>query len=162
MQVLDTIDVGVDTPAVVLNYRAFTKEDGFESAPWCRYQIDREKELERTSGIGDPLNGVVCIQCSRLEMKLLLKLLSMNASLLSPEYTPAKGPHEEQFKTSILFPLDSLSFDALGTLNSDSGCAVCGKKQTSRCSQCDHVLDLSPQYASASTGLPKVPRRGAR
>ena len=72
------------------------------------------------------------IKASPLELKLLLKLLDINKQFLSPEYHPEKERFEERFQTSVIFPIAPLGFEALASLNSDPGCAVCGKKQVKR------------------------------
>lgn len=79
------------------------------------------------------------IKASPLELKLLLKLLDINKQFLSPEYHPEKERFEERFQTSVIFPIAPLGFEALASLNSDPGCAVCGKKQVKRCSGCQSV-----------------------
>ncbi|RPD60626.1 hypothetical protein L226DRAFT_506562 [Lentinus tigrinus ALCF2SS1-7] len=133
LRFLCVVCVDSDTPGVVLTYWAINNETGAEGADWICMQMRRDV-------------GVTEIKATVLEMKLLLKVLAMNARLLPPEYKPPKDPLEKHFKLSVLFPLAPLSFDVLGKLNSDVGCALCGKRQASRCSQCHSV-----SYCGAGT-----------
>lgn len=95
-------------------------------------------------------NGyLVNIKATPLEQKLLLRLLAINGKLLSQTYKPKKESTEQSFKASFLLPLGPLSYDDISKLNSDPGCVLCGKKTTSRCSQCQSVA-----YCGSGARLP--------
>ncbi|KAI1792753.1 hypothetical protein LXA43DRAFT_314162 [Ganoderma leucocontextum] len=131
VRLLPTLQVDVGTPGIVVVYRAFTRTTVFEAINWIRNQVGHaggKKGLNRTT---------IC--ASPLEAKLILKLLDMNAKLLSPHYQYLRDTFEEQFQVSVLLPIGPLGFHELGKLSNDPGCAVCGKERKSRCSQCQSV-----------------------
>ncbi|RDX41978.1 hypothetical protein OH76DRAFT_1467037 [Lentinus brumalis] len=129
---LSVLEIDDRTPAIVLLYRMHTAKDAIEGMQWGQHQYDKDPN-SRVEG------GISMITATPLEMKLLMKLLSMNAKLLPPDYKPERGPYEEKHKVSVLLPVGPLSFEALGSLNNDTGCAICEKERTSRCSQCQSV-----------------------
>ncbi|TFK85917.1 hypothetical protein K466DRAFT_525107 [Polyporus arcularius HHB13444] len=146
LRFLCVLCVDGNTPGVVLTYRAINRETGAEGAEWTSFQWARDSAEKR---LPQEVVGVSEIKASVLELKLILKLLAMNAPLLPPDYKPPKDPLEERFKLSVLMPLAPLGFDVLGRLNSDVGCALCGKEQTSRCSQCQSVSYCGPDCQKA-------------
>ncbi|KAL1741784.1 hypothetical protein HDZ31DRAFT_66589 [Schizophyllum fasciatum] len=79
---------------------------------------------------------VVRIKCTTQEQALLRKLLFVNSERVSPDFKPKLEPYEAKFKTSFILPVRPLSQVDIGKLTSDTGCAVCGKKTTSRCTGC--------------------------
>ena len=122
------------TPGIVVTYRPYNCYNGADGAEWACYTWNRDN-----ARMGREELGMSEIKASPLELKLLLKLLDINKKFLSPEYHPEKERFEERFQTSVIFPIAPLGFEALASLNSDPGCAVCGKKQVKRCSGCQSV-----------------------
>lgn len=116
----------------MLLYRIYTRADGLEGIKWCQYQYNKVDQRP-----GD--NDIRTIMTTPLEFKLLQELLTMNAKLLPLGYKPRKDLYEEKFRVSVLLPVGPLTFEALGSLNNDTGCVICGKERTSRCSQCQSV-----------------------
>ncbi len=128
-------------------YRAFNRATVFEALKWIRTQADRDGTKGRMN------RTTIC--ASPLEAKLIMKLLDVNAKLLSPHYRPPRDSFEEGFQVSILLPIGPLGFAELGRLSNDPGCAVCGKERKSRCSQCQSVSYCSVgMYQESSTTLP--------
>ncbi|KAI0658124.1 hypothetical protein C8Q70DRAFT_1045837 [Cubamyces menziesii] len=124
------------TPAMVLLYRPFNRSNAIEGARWAQRQAANNPQ--NVGGIG------VNIKATLLEQKLLLKLLKMNAKLLPSDFTVERQPDEERFKVSVLLPLGPLGPEAIGKLNNNTGCIVCGKRAGMRCGQCQ-----SASYCSA-------------
>ena len=85
-----------------------------------------------------------------LEVKLLMKILKLNAKMLPFDVEHKLGgrkcPGEQDFKFSFLLPISPLTEDDVGRLNLDLGCAQCGEKSAKRCSLCRSV-----RYCSAGT-----------
>lgn len=74
-----------------------------------------------------------------LEQKFLLKILKMNARLLPHNFTPQILESERDFQVSFLLPMGPLSFEDVGDLSLEAGCAICGKDTANRCSQCHSI-----------------------
>ncbi|KAL1741790.1 hypothetical protein HDZ31DRAFT_44689 [Schizophyllum fasciatum] len=111
------------TPVISLIYyngRANSPEN--DTYTFIFEQLKKERMLE--------------IRSSVQEQALLRKLLSVNTEKLSAAYRPKLEPHEKNFKISFLMPVKPLSQLDVGKLTSDTGCVVCGKKTTSRCTGC--------------------------
>lgn len=104
-------------------------EDVMDGLQWLRRMQDKHSNARY----------LMNIKSTPLEQKLLLRLLAINGKLLSKTYNPQKESTEQNFKVSFLLPIGPLSYDDISKLNSDPGCVLCGKKTTSRCSQCQSV-----------------------
>ncbi|KAL1758281.1 hypothetical protein FB107DRAFT_207452 [Schizophyllum commune] len=74
--------------------------------------------------------------CTAEEQAMLRKILFMNSERVSSDFRPKLEPYERNFKISFLLPVGPLSQIDIGKLTSDTGCAICGKKTTSRCTGC--------------------------
>ena len=83
-------------------------------------------------------------RCTVQEQALFRKLLHYNSQKLSPNNKPMLESHEKNFKISFLLPVSPLSQFDIGKLTSDTGCAVCGKRTTSRCTGCLAVAYCGP------------------
>ncbi|TFY69765.1 hypothetical protein EVJ58_g251 [Rhodofomes roseus] len=129
IRLLSVLELDKDTPVIVLLYQSVTRADVMEGLQWLNQMRDKN---------GSP-GYLVNIKCTPLEQKLLLRLLAINAKLLTSTYVPKKESSEKNFKVSFLLPLGPLSFEDVGKLNNDPGCVLCGRKTTSRCSQCQSV-----------------------
>ena len=127
---------------MVLLYRPFNRSNAIEGARWAQRQAANNPQ--NVGGIG------VNIKATLLEQKLLLKLLKMNAKLLPSDFTVERQPDEERFKVSVLLPLGPLGPEAIGKLNNNTGCIVCGKRAGMRCGQCQ-----SASYCSAGKEVPR-------
>ncbi|KAI0370797.1 hypothetical protein BV20DRAFT_994690 [Pilatotrama ljubarskyi] len=125
------------TPAIVLLYRPFSRENAMEGARWYHYQAYTNPR--NTSNVG------ITIKATPLEQKVLLKLFSINAKLLPQDFVPEKQQHEEHYRASVLLPVGPLGFEAIGKLNNISGCAICGKRSGLRCGQCQSASYCSPE-----------------
>ncbi|KAI0761367.1 hypothetical protein BD413DRAFT_607160 [Trametes elegans] len=124
------------TPAMVLLYRPYSRENAMEGARWFQSQVDANPAN---------LGGLsITIKATLLEQKLLLKLFSLNEKLLPNDFTPEKKASEQQYRATVLLPIGPLGFEAIGKLNNKVGCAICGKNGARRCSQC-----LTVSYCSA-------------
>lgn len=91
---------------------------------------------------------VVTITASLEEQKLLLAILNLNARRLSPNYSIKRKQTEAPFLLSFLLPVSPISQRDVGKLTKHTGCFVCGKKTTSKCSLC-----LSVEYCGTSMPL---------
>lgn len=76
------------------------------------------------------------ISTTELERKTVLKLFAHNTKRLASEYKPRRKPNEDSHRLTFLLPLGPLNMRDLGKLNSLPGCEICGKRVTSRCTQC--------------------------
>lgn len=79
-----------------------------------------------------------------LQQKALLRLLEFNSKYVPANFKPDRSTLETDFKASFIFPVGPLSFEALGKLNLDTGCAICGNKTAKKCGQCHSVGYCSP------------------
>lgn len=130
---------------IVLLYQSVTRANVMEGLQWLKQM----QEMHGNSGY------LVNIKSTPLEQKLLLKLLSINGKLLSQAYQPEKASTEQNFKASFLLPLGPLGYEDIAKLNNDPGCVLCGKKTTSRCSQCQSVAYCGPGAHTRSTAAPR-------
>ncbi|KAJ3904158.1 hypothetical protein F5879DRAFT_881122 [Lentinula edodes] len=125
------LDNGV--PAIVVLYCRGTRDTpANDTIPWVQEVLS--KSVSKTV----PLLQIVA---SLEEQKLLLAILNMNARRLSDQFSPNRSRSEGPFGLSFLLPLAPLGQQDVGALTNHTGCTVCGKKTTSRCSQC-----LSAEY----------------
>ncbi|KAI8996668.1 hypothetical protein BD414DRAFT_434731 [Trametes punicea] len=138
---LHVLELDEKTPAIVLLYRPFSQQNAIEGARWCQLQV--EKNPRNVGGVGANVTATL------LEQKLLLKLLSMNARLLPPDFKFEKQQYEEHYRASVLLPVGPLGFEAIGKLNSNTGCATCGEHAGRRCGQCQSVSYCSPECQRA-------------
>ncbi|KAI0752552.1 hypothetical protein C8Q80DRAFT_460968 [Daedaleopsis nitida] len=131
MRVVSVLEIDPYTPAIVVLYRPFDRSNGAACADWiCR------QSHANAPAVGFGFFG---INATPLEQKVVHKLLKANAHLLPSDFAVQRHPDEEHFKLSVLLPVGPLDFDALAKLNEKQGCVLCGKKTTSRCSQCQSV-----------------------
>ncbi|KAI1792760.1 hypothetical protein LXA43DRAFT_314595 [Ganoderma leucocontextum] len=129
IRLLHTLQVDVGTPGIVVVYRAFNPITQLDA-------VSRQTAVFRSLlDCGQPR---VCIRASPLELKLVLKLLAVNAKLLSPHYQPPARLFEQQL-VSVLLPIAPLGFREIDRLGNDPGCVVCGNERKARCSQCQSV-----------------------
>ncbi|PCH36759.1 hypothetical protein WOLCODRAFT_140570 [Wolfiporia cocos MD-104 SS10] len=128
VRLLNVYALGDRTPVIVLLYRALSDAQRWTSEEWAEAQADQNGQHEMAT-----------IKSTTLEQKLLLKVLSLNATYLPADYSPERGPTEDGFQVSLLLPVGPLSFGDVGKLNRDLGCAVCGKKSDNRCARCKSV-----------------------
>ncbi|RDB27781.1 hypothetical protein Hypma_003242 [Hypsizygus marmoreus] len=82
------------------------------------------------------MTAVVSISTTELERKCILKLFAMNSKRISPEYKPRREKTESSHRLSFVLPLGPLGMRDLGKLNNSPGCEICGKRDTSKCTQC--------------------------
>ncbi|KAI0634533.1 hypothetical protein C8Q77DRAFT_1073092 [Trametes polyzona] len=122
---------------MVLLYHPFTRVNAIEGALWCQEQVS--KNPPKLGDVG--LN----IKATELEQKVLLKLLSMNTRLLPQDYKPERQLFEENYRATVVLPVGPLGFEAMGRLNKDTGCDVCGKSAPRRCGQCQSASYCSQE-----------------
>lgn len=115
-----------ETPLIVVLYHSVTKENILSGVQWLQAQMDKR-------------GPSVEIKATELEQKLILKLLALNSKYLSNDYKPDREPAEPAYKLSFFLPVGPLSLEDIGKLNADTGCALCGRRTSSRCSQCQSV-----------------------
>jgi len=76
----------------------------------------------------------ITIHICDLERRALLKLFRRNANKL--HQNKEGEPIMDALYKSFVLPLCPLNMFTLGKLTLNTGCEVCGKKDTSRCVQC--------------------------
>ncbi|KAF8066677.1 hypothetical protein FPV67DRAFT_1449840 [Lyophyllum atratum] len=79
---------------------------------------------------------VVAVSTTDLERRCALKLFAMNSKRISSSYKPRRETMEADHRLTFLVPIGPLNMRDLGKLNNSPGCEICGKKNTSRCTQC--------------------------
>ena len=79
-------------------------------------------------------NDPITIHICDLERRALLKLFRRNAKKL--DQNKEEEPIMDALYKSFVLPLCPLNMLTLGKLTLNTGCEVCGKKDTSRCVQC--------------------------
>ncbi|EMD36741.1 hypothetical protein CERSUDRAFT_50971 [Gelatoporia subvermispora B] len=126
LRIFGVYEVNSKTPAFVVLYQHATRENPMPALQWLQARASRDQRIQK-------INATV------FEQKLLLKLLAINAKVMSSDLAPSKESDETGFKASFLLPLGPLDYEDLGKLNSDTGCVLCGSKTASRCSQCQSV-----------------------
>nr|VWO97504.1 N/A [Ganoderma boninense] len=157
-QFLAVLEVNEKLPVFVVLYRTIDQATGASGADWAILQ-----SRSNPPHLG---NGFHSMKATLLEQKMLLKILKANKSLVPPDYTVTRGRLEERFEVSILLPVGPLEYNALSKLNSNMGCAVCGKRASSRCSSCQSVsycgAGRSPQPSIFASSLLSVARLPAQ
>lgn len=150
LQILEVKKINDKTPVLVVLYASFTKTN---LAPGARWVDELIHAPTGPSGRSYLTNTNATI----LEQKALLRILDTNASYVPTTYKPRRTKTEEDFKVSLVFPIGPLSFDALGKLNLDTGCAICGEKSVKKCASCQSVgycgRGLSPWIIKRRTRL---------
>ncbi|KAI0649718.1 hypothetical protein C8Q79DRAFT_343079 [Trametes meyenii] len=141
IRILDVYELDERTPAMVILYSHFSRENALEGARWVQDQV--QKNPKNIGGIG------MDIKATLLEQKLLLKLLSINTKLLPHGYTPKRGRYEEKYRATVVLPLGPLGPEAIGKLNNNTGCDVCGKHSGLRCGQCQSASYCGPTCQKA-------------
>ncbi|TBU39347.1 hypothetical protein BD309DRAFT_1083464 [Dichomitus squalens] len=131
LRVLSVLEVNERTPAFVVLYRNFDKSTALEGIDWIDEQVDTNP-----SEVGEVMLNV---NATPLEQRLLLRVLKLNASLVPSDFKVERRRTEQSFKVSVLLPVGPLEYDALARLNVNLGCAVCGKRATSRCAGCQSI-----------------------
>ncbi|KZT04914.1 uncharacterized protein LAESUDRAFT_760660 [Laetiporus sulphureus 93-53] len=112
VKLLSVHELNAKTPVIAVLYQNFAEGDNpLLGIQWCQAQVDK---------YGPP---AYCITATILEQKILLKLQDF----------------EDDYKVSFPLPVGPLGYEDIAKLNSDTGCALCGKKSSSRCSQCQTV-----------------------
>ncbi|OCH86730.1 hypothetical protein OBBRIDRAFT_796890 [Obba rivulosa] len=136
IRMIDVRELDTQTPVLLVLYLHATRDNPLPGVRWLQARATRDGMIQK-------VNATV------LEQKLMLKVLSINAKLLSSDFVPAKEEDEADFKASFLLPMGPLDFEDLGKLNSDVGCVLCGAKTTSRCAQCQSVSYCGPECQRA-------------
>ncbi|KAF9461154.1 hypothetical protein BDZ94DRAFT_1264418 [Collybia nuda] len=99
--------------------------------------VNRTNKLTLYERLNQMFNeSIVSISTTELERKTMLKLFVLNGKRLSSEYKPRRNAKEDSHRLSFLLPLGPLNMRDLGKLNNLPGCEICGKRVTSRCTQC--------------------------
>ncbi|PPQ94681.1 hypothetical protein CVT25_009536 [Psilocybe cyanescens] len=134
VRIIDVFRLKDDVPLTYIIYK--------ELAPTSDMPMDalrRQIRLEQDD---------VTSRISDLERCTLLRLLEKNTKRLDPKYHEIASTKEMKrlgFRPSFLLPLCPINMRNLGSLAKDSGCEVCGKKNTSRCVQCMSVVYCSKE-----------------
>lgn len=141
LQVLTIHQPTANTPLIVLIYLPASKTKNLTSGVrWVQKLMDGSTQA----------TGLMSIFATFMEQKLLVQLLDQNSKLLDPQFkATVRKQHmdvesEKDFAVSFIMPVATLSSEALGKLNADTGCAICGNNMSKRCSQCQSV-----QYCGA-------------
>ncbi|KAH8110205.1 hypothetical protein DFH11DRAFT_1622833 [Phellopilus nigrolimitatus] len=95
--------------------------------------------VRRPDFLYDRAPKVPRIFATKLEQKLLIRMLELNSKLVVPSYSPSRHYSEKDYVLSFLVPLNPLSLVEIGTLTK-SGCVVCGSSRGNKCSQCHSVV----------------------
>ncbi|GLB41474.1 hypothetical protein LshimejAT787_1000740 [Lyophyllum shimeji] len=100
--------------------------------------VHRPSNMTLIDHLGDIFgnNEVVAVSTTDLERRCVLKLFAMNSKRLSAAYKPRREKMEADHRLTFVLPLAPLNMRDLGKLNNMPGCEICGKKNTSRCTQC--------------------------
>ncbi|KAI0943561.1 hypothetical protein AcW1_002697 [Taiwanofungus camphoratus] len=127
-------ELDAQTPLITLLYQSITSANPLPGIEWVQAQMAKQSR-----------QGVLQnIKATPLEQKLMLRLLALNAAHLAAGFKPARDRTEQGFRASFLLPVGPLSFEDLGKLNIDTGCALCGAKTASRCAQCQSAAYCGP------------------
>ena len=145
-QFIAVLEIHETLPVFVVIYRAVDRATGASGADWAYLQA---KSNPPHLGF-----GFHAITATPLEQKMLLNILKTNSSLVPSDYQITRGQLEEHFKVSVLLPIGPLERDALGRLNNNMGCSVCGKRASSRCKGCQSIWYCGAgQFASYPLAL---------
>ncbi|KAL4241810.1 MYND-type zinc finger protein samB [Abortiporus biennis] len=134
IRVLRIYEVGPGkTPLILLSYQGLRREDKKLGHDWMLSQYNSTRAfLTGPSPFGN-------IFASDVAGKLLIKLLDLNSQHIPESFKFQRKRFERGFKPSFLLPLDYLTRPEIGSLVTDTGCIVCDKETTSRCSGCHFV-----------------------
>ncbi|KAJ3542900.1 hypothetical protein NM688_g5923 [Phlebia brevispora] len=135
LRVVDVYKIDDKTPVLLVLYMIATQKDP-RPVRWV-------EEQQRRDG------GIPSISATEVELKMLAELLAVNEKTLPSNVKLKKSAEEDGFKASFLLPLGPLTFEDIGKLNKDYGCAVCGAPAEKRCSQCQSVTYCSAECQKA-------------
>ncbi|KAJ3850517.1 hypothetical protein EV368DRAFT_45128 [Lentinula lateritia] len=107
------------------SYAICIRVRSYPTTPWV------QKVSSKSASKTVPLLQIVA---SLEEPKILCTIFNMNAWRLSDQFAPKRSTSEGPFGLSFLLPLAPLGQQDAGALTNHTGCTVCGKKTTSRCS----------------------------
>ncbi|KAH9925054.1 uncharacterized protein BXZ73DRAFT_50322 [Epithele typhae] len=143
VRIVSVVYATESAPAIVVLFRAFTRENAMEGMAWAQAQ----------ARIGaDGVRSLHQIYATPIEQKLFLRLLAANASCLPAGFDVDRQAIEESYKLSVILPLGPLDFTSIGKLNNDAGCYICGAPKASRCGQCQSVSYCSQECQRADWG----------
>ncbi|KAI0032959.1 hypothetical protein K488DRAFT_48696 [Vararia minispora EC-137] len=136
IRILDVYRLGEKTPLILLSYAS---------------QTAHEPITKTLDFIQAQMNAgyVAHITCTRQEQAILRRLLYINSTKVAAAYNAGLKPYENEFQITFLLPVGPLAQVDIGKLTNDPGCALCGKKTTSRCSSCLSVHYCSPECQRA-------------
>lgn len=135
-QIVDIYKIDDRTPLLLLLYRSFDISNPFPGVNWAKEQMSKNDDMQETDA-------------PELTQKLTLLILDSNAKRLPANLTVERLNFEKDFKLSFLLPLGPLTPHDIGKLNLNTGCLVCGRDISSRCSQCQSV-----SYCGSGTSGP--------
>ncbi|KAK7685082.1 hypothetical protein QCA50_011919 [Cerrena zonata] len=122
------------TPVLTVLYSTYTPEAVSLAEAWDDEQAD--------PATGQP---PTYMKTTLIQQKALLRILKFNSRYVPANFHPDRSALESDFKVSYIFPVGPLSFEALGKLNLDTGCAICGSRTVKKCSQCYSVGYCGPE-----------------
>ena len=117
---------------LVVVYSTFTQDDPKPANVWD----DENGKLSGRLG--------TYVKLTLIQQKAVLRILEVNSNYIPDSFRPNTTPLEAKFKTSVILPFGPLSFEALGKLNIDTGCMICGGKMAKKCAQCHSVGIAAP------------------
>ncbi|KIY48542.1 hypothetical protein FISHEDRAFT_43183 [Fistulina hepatica ATCC 64428] len=129
MHVIEAYALDKDTPLFIVLFCV----DGKNTPQHPIHPFVQELLLARE------LPNVPTIYATPQEQLLLSKLLYTNVSRVSETYKPPRRANEGPFSVSFFVPIGPPSPTDIGHISSNTGCIICGKRLTMRCSQCHGV-----------------------
>ncbi|KAH9925058.1 uncharacterized protein BXZ73DRAFT_79161 [Epithele typhae] len=141
-------------PVFVLLYRVFGRHDAVvtEDSAWTIAQ-------ERKALLPPEPSTENRFSVHPTAMKLLLKLLRMNAAVVPADFPLQREATDEGYALSALQPMGHLDHRSLVWIEQRLSCEVCGRKPVKECTQCSLVAYCCKESSAATPGYPECQRK---